>query len=46
MYSKILKELRKHANIKDIYLILRAYKREYNLTYNQIEYLLYQYSDK
>ncbi len=46
MYSKILKELRKHTNIKDIYLILRQYKREYELTYNQVEYLLYQYNDK
>ena len=41
MYSKILKELRKADNKKDIYHILREYKRAYNLTYNQVEYLLY-----
>ena len=46
MYTRILKELRKHSNMKDIYFILRQYKREYELTYNQVEYLLYQYSDK
>lgn len=46
MYSKILKELRKHTNIKDIYLILREYTREYQLTYNQVEYLLHQYTNK
>ena len=43
MYSKILKELRKHTSMRDIYLILRQYKREYALTYNQVEYLLHQY---
>ena len=41
MYSRILKELRKADNLKDMYVILREYKRAYNLTYNQIEYLLY-----
>jgi len=46
MYSKILKELRKQETLKQVYTILREYKRQYDLTYNQIEYLLYQYSNK
>ena len=41
MYSKILKELRKADNLEDMYVILREYKRAYDLTYNQVEYLLY-----
>lgn len=41
MYTKILKELRKADNLKDMYDILREYKRAYDLSYSQVEYLLY-----
>ena len=46
MYTRILKELRKQETLKAVYIVLRQYKRQYALTYNQVEYLLYQYTDK
>lgn len=45
MYSKILKELKEARNTKEIYSILRGYTRELNLTYGQVEYLLYQFNN-
>jgi len=42
MYSKILKELKLALTLKEKYIILRGYTRELKLTYNQVEYLLYQ----
>ncbi len=45
MYTLILKELRKQETLKEVYHVLREYKRHYDLTYNQVEYLLHQYSD-
>lgn len=46
MYTKILKELIQAEGIKQVYIILKKYTREYGLSYNQVEYLLHQYNDK
>ena len=45
MYSKILKELRRGHTMKEVYTLLRGYKREYDLTFEQCRYLLYQYNN-
>lgn len=45
MYSKILKDLRQSESLKEAYTILRQYKREYDLTFNQCRYLIYQYNN-
>lgn len=46
MYSKILKELRKSDSLKEAYKILRGFKREYDLTFGQCRYLIYQYNNQ
>lgn len=46
MYTQILKDLRKQETLKAVYIILRQYKRKYDLTYNQVEYLLCQYNNQ
>jgi len=46
MYSKILKELKQAKDLKGVYSILRAYTRQFKLSYDQVEYLLYQYSER
>ena len=46
MYTRILKELRKQGTLKAVYIVLRQYKRQYDLTYNQVEYLLLQYNNQ
>ena len=46
MYSKILKELRKSQTLKEAYTVLKGYKRQYDLTFNQCRYLIYQYNEK
>jgi len=45
MYSKILKELRKGQTLKEVYNLLRGFKRECDLTFDQCRYLLYQYNN-
>lgn len=42
MYSKILKELKGCTDCKSFYEVLRYYKRSFDLSYNQIEYILGQ----
>lgn len=45
MYTKILKELRSCTDLKGVYQVLRGYTRQFKLSYDQVEYLLYQYSN-
>lgn len=46
MYARILKELKKQETLKQVYIILRQYKRQYDLIYNQVEYLLHQFNNR
>lgn len=46
MYTQILKELRQSKTLKEAYTLLRQYKRDYDLTFNQCRYLLYQYNNQ
>ena len=46
MYSKILKQLRQSRTLKEAYTLLRQYKREYDLSFDQCRYLLYQYNNQ